>query len=524
MTGPISRRRELGLILLLMALALVVRLPGVFSRSLWYDEAISLLETSGHSRPTWPDRPTPAAAAKANLVGTASLSEVFADLKRFDTHPPVYFLTLSGWRQGLGFSIEAARGLSMVFSLISVLLLYALLRMAAFEHPFGATLFYALATGAVHHGHEARPYAMAEALILTSCLFGFWAWNQDESHTGRALVGAALMAISAGAAFGTDYLALFPVGALMIWFLWANWSRNRLVGLAGSVLTIAIGGLVLPVLRAQLESRAHQFSGFVGPFAEMRALLGMNAQEIGIALSVSGTDATTLRIGFSNWVPVLAVLGLALLSGFFLRRQDFRSARHFWVLMVALAAAPTVGLGLMDLALDKELHEPRYLAFAVPALAVLLSYGALNAAKQRQRWATILFVGMLAVQVARVNWGFDRCVKDQTGSITRSLVEIVEGVEAPSQLVAVAAGFGQGDPAVWAYELGAATPMLVFDPTLDPRRLQSYLESPVDLWIAFSSDKATLPMEQALVQQMEASEKHILVFRNRAAIRFIRRP
>ena len=524
MSRSISWRREVGLVLLLVGVAAVVRLPGVSTRSIWYDEAISLLETAGHSVPTWPRSPAPAAVAKVNFAGTPALRDVKRDLREFDTHPPLYFLALTLWRQGLGFSLEISRWLSLLFSLASVVLFYLLVRVGGLEHPVGATLFYALATGAVHHGHEARPYAMAEALILLSCLAAIGSWRESSRRHGKALFGSILMAVSAGAAFAIDYLSLFSLGVLLIWFLWAVWPRDRQVSVVGPALAIVACSPVLPMLRVQLGSRGHQFSGSVGPFAEAAAMIRMNAQEVGIALSGSGSISQELQETLSTVVALAGIAALVVLSRVWIRRQRREGAREFWVLIVALAVAPTLGVVLMDLALDKRLHEARYLAFAVPALAVLLSHGVLSAARSRQRWGMVLLVGLVSIQLARVNWGFERCVRDQTGSISRGIVEIIEGVEVPSRLVAVAGGFGQGDPAVWAYELDAETPMMVFDSDSDPRVLLSYLSQAVDIWITFASDKATLPVERELLQTLQQTGEFIVVFRNRAAIHLIRGP
>lgn len=522
MSGARSWKKEVGVLVILLAVAGAARLPGLFSRSIWYDEAISLLETAGHTDPVWPHSPTPASVAKANLSGTPTLGMVLRDIRTWDTHPPAYFLVLTMWRQWLGFSLETSRWLSLIFSLGSVLLLYALLRTAEFEYPVGATVFYALSTGGVHHGHEARPYAMAEVLLLASCLAAVWAWKRSAGGRSGALLGTIAMALGAGSAFATDYLVVFPLGALMVWYLWVFWRRNRAIGIIGPLLAVVAGSAVLPILRQQLGARQHQFSGFVGLLGEAREMVLMNAQEMGIALSRAGVGSPETQKALSAIAAVVAMSALVVFSVYWIGRQGWQRNSEFWCLIVALAAAPTAGLVLMDLILGKRLHEARYLAFAVPALAVLLSYGVLSATRHRQRWGPLLFAGLLAIQVARINWGFERCVRDQTGSITRGLVKIIAGVETPSQLVAVAGGFGEGDPAVWAYELEAGTPMLVFDQGTDPRHLMNFVSQAVDLWITFSSDKATLPVELELVKRLEESGDFIVVFRNRAAIHLIR--
>jgi hypothetical protein len=73
------------------------------SASIWYDEVITLLTTSGH--------------ANARLVApTANLVKIVSDLYTRDVHPPLYFCTLAISRMIFGGSLEATRALSALFT------------------------------------------------------------------------------------------------------------------------------------------------------------------------------------------------------------------------------------------------------------------------------------------------------------------------------------------------------------------------------------------------------------------------
>ena len=93
------QRKDLLALAILVLITVAVRLPGVFNRAIWYDEAITLLETAGNAVPTWSALPTPAASQKKLMVGSPSLGEVATGLRETDVHPPVYYGLLSIWRQ-----------------------------------------------------------------------------------------------------------------------------------------------------------------------------------------------------------------------------------------------------------------------------------------------------------------------------------------------------------------------------------------------------------------------------------------
>ena len=84
----VVQRKDLLALGFLVLITVIVRVPGVFNRAIWYDEAITLLETAGHAIPTWSGLPTPARTQKELLEGSPSLGEVATGLRETDVHPP----------------------------------------------------------------------------------------------------------------------------------------------------------------------------------------------------------------------------------------------------------------------------------------------------------------------------------------------------------------------------------------------------------------------------------------------------
>ncbi len=82
--NTVMQRKELLAIAILVAIPLAVRIPGVFTRAIWYDEAITLLETAGQAAPNWSEAPVQASTQKAFMVGSPTLSEVAQGLRETD--------------------------------------------------------------------------------------------------------------------------------------------------------------------------------------------------------------------------------------------------------------------------------------------------------------------------------------------------------------------------------------------------------------------------------------------------------
>jgi 4-amino-4-deoxy-L-arabinose transferase-like glycosyltransferase len=107
-------------LVLILALALVIRLAGIASRPIWYDEAFSaLLAEQGPSE----------------IV--SGILAVDVDSSSAEEHPPAYYFMLWGWMRFFGDSLISVRMLSVVMSLGIVLCVYLIA-----DHLFGSPLRY----------------------------------------------------------------------------------------------------------------------------------------------------------------------------------------------------------------------------------------------------------------------------------------------------------------------------------------------------------------------------------------------
>lgn len=202
----------------ILLLAVFVRLLGILSRPIWYDEAFSILfSEKGFS---------------AMLYGTLAPTGAGSA----DIHPLGYYTLLWLWMKAFGESLLAARLLSIVAGLASVCLVYLIAWEALSDARTAlyGMLFAALAPFQVHYAQEIRMYAfLAMWLLLATYAYQRGSKTKDWRWWG-------LFSVSAALAQYTHNLAAFYLVALAIWpVLKKDWSTVRSLTLAG------IGALIL---------------------------------------------------------------------------------------------------------------------------------------------------------------------------------------------------------------------------------------------------------------------------------------
>lgn len=150
---------------LILFFAILVRLLGVFSRPIWYDEAFSMLFAS-----TSPSQ---------MIYGTLTLGSTGSA----DIHPLGYYFLLWAWMQIFGQSVFAARMLSIVINIFSLIIIYEIAK-HLFDKKIGliSVCMASILAFQVHYGQEIRMYALLELLLLLATFSflkggtGHWTW------------------------------------------------------------------------------------------------------------------------------------------------------------------------------------------------------------------------------------------------------------------------------------------------------------------------------------------------------------
>ncbi len=217
------------LLLLITLLALGLRLFGLDAQSLWYDEAFSV------------------------YLARMGLGEITARTAA-DIQPPLYYYLLHGWIRLLGDSEQALRGLSLLFGVLTVPLIYAVAWQLFARLPgtyrrlagLLAALLVAVSPLHVWYGQEARMYTLLTFLCLLSSylLLMVIPMTVRGDNRWRTLALWAAYTLANVAALYTHYFAAFILGfqGLYLFLVWweAGLRPARLI----------LGGLVSLLLAA----------------------------------------------------------------------------------------------------------------------------------------------------------------------------------------------------------------------------------------------------------------------------------
>jgi hypothetical protein len=183
-------------------------------------------------------------------VANQSFAKLISDVVEDRTHPPLYYILLHSWIGMFGASEMAVRSLSILFSGMLTLVLYALLRRFMDRGMvYGLLLLVALSPFFVYFGEEVRPYS----LIALSAAVNLLCFVQMlERPQSRKAIG--IWALSCTLMLYCEYLSLLIILFEIALGLILLRAERRVViyyGFAGIALfsPLLIPVLVYPVLR-----------------------------------------------------------------------------------------------------------------------------------------------------------------------------------------------------------------------------------------------------------------------------------
>lgn len=355
-----SRSNETLIVATLLICAALMAWTHLRHASIWYDEAITLLTTSGHARIDWP-------LGLTQFTPTIDLRKILFDLYNQDVHPPLYFWSVALWRVVIGASLESTRSFSTLFVLATLVVLYRLgrdMRVAAAWIPVAV---FAVSSIGMWYAYDARPYSMATFfVVLTQFLVRRKSW------------GAGLCA---AAACATHYFALLCVAPLLGMACVQRWRPDR----RWVVFTLLSFGLccspLLLLLRIHVVARPHQYLGFGFLPEEAWAL---------IKGSLQGVMPYTWLPG---WGIILFVGAFFAAVGMWLMIK-----RSEWELPVIYGAFLCSFLLLAVFTNKSIVKMPSayYLGLAAPWLALLIGYGVEVFPRLRWLLACCIAIGVIA--------------------------------------------------------------------------------------------------------------------------------
>ena len=351
----------------ILLLALVLRLAGIATESIWLDEAFSATASQG------------------------AISEILEANAR-DTHPPGYYLGLSLWRQM--FSSEAGsdsanpdtqtdltaltivlRGYSVVWSLLGIFLLMQLARaMAGDGTARFAGIFAVVNPLDIYFADEARMYSQAAALSLAGAL-ALWHWT-EAARNGKGFAvwwkSAAAFALCGLALLLTHYVGvtlLVGQGILALWIFARHRAWSSVAGLA--LAAIAVGLSFMPWLLFVL--------GFHATFVNETAFSYMPDPGVADYFSFIGREffwGRAIKLHqYAQWWISTAMLPLGIIAtAIYLRVRDKSPSDYrAQIQLLGYIALPLLVCAVVCASYQIIYYRPRYSIFLLPYFLIGLA-------------------------------------------------------------------------------------------------------------------------------------------------------
>ena len=331
----------------IIALAAVAIGVGIFTRfvtrsSLWLDEALSV------------------------NIASAPLGQLFEHLKH-DGHPPFYYLLLHWWTGVFGSGDLSVRGLSGLFGLLTLPLVWVIgRRKGGPTLGWVAVAVVAVSPFAVRYSNEARMYSLVMLLVAIG-----WLLIDDVIDRGKATLPRFFgIAVVGAVLLYTHYWSLWLLGAVGLTALWKVWrapdSAARRPWLSLVLALVAAGIAFVPWLPTMLYQAAHTGTPWAPATRPTTALAWTLADNGGGNYGERGLGAVLIAMAL-----VLGVFGFAVD-----RRTtvlDLRTQRQFrgaaWI------AAFTFFIGTSISFVANNAFVGRYTAVIFPFLAVITAAG-----------------------------------------------------------------------------------------------------------------------------------------------------
>lgn len=303
-----------------------------------------------------------------------SLPETIDYLANRDVHPPLWFSFFWLWRRIAGESDFAGRMQAILFSMMTLTVVYQLGKRWLGAPRYGLFALIMLAVSALffRYSLEIRPYALALLLTSLSMLF-FQRWLRMQ--TWRAAIP---YAVTIAVMLYVHYFLLIFILTQVIYFLARRPSRHLLKQGAGVALLAFL--LWLPWFPSSLTQFGHIRS------VELAS---------GDARGVAGSSVTTQPTSIESIVVLvqLATNGQSLLYGLVLLVgliYSWRKANY------RLALAWALGVPLIAFTLNTvvAVYSPRYIVNFVIGLALVIA-ASLAILPSRLKWVAVaVFAGI----------------------------------------------------------------------------------------------------------------------------------
>ncbi len=274
-----------------------------------------------------------------------------------DVHPPLYYLTLHYWLKLFGTSEAAARSLSAVFMLVTVILIYLIMkRLFSAKAASLAAIFTALGPFLVRYSQEARMYAMVAFLATLATFFLVYALDKGQPRWYY------LYGLTIAAALYTHYYTVFVIAAHWLYVLYLEFAGNRSKPLQqihwwlANVMALALFAPWLPVAYHQFTRVQQAF--WIQPIS---------------SLTLPHTLSQFFAFTNNDWAGRWEIAATAALGGVVIWAL-WRGLRAKSSGLALIVLFTFVGpLAVMALSLRRPIYVDRYFVFAAVGFYALLA-------------------------------------------------------------------------------------------------------------------------------------------------------
>lgn len=363
-------------LLLITLLGLGLRLYGLDTQSLWYDEGFSV------------------------YLASMDLGEITVRTAA-DIQPPLYYYLLHGWITLFGDSEQALRGLSVLFGVFTIPLMYAVAWRLFRSRLAGllAALLVAVSPLHVWYGQEARMYTLLTFLCLLSSYFLLLVVDAKKKWQ-IALMWAAYTLVNIAALY-THYFAFIVLACQVVYvfLVWVTKEEHPLHLLLGGglsgIITVLTFSPWLPHLLTRYEVDA---SYWPGKLQIDEVLVDIGLSFVG-GESVSEWIGVWLAAGYSL-IFVLCVVALLAAAASATRRAaaDMSSASPsaFYPLLFLFLYLFLPPILILVLSYNSPKFNARYVMVSHPAFLLILSGGLAALWRRRDGILGNVFRGTLA--------------------------------------------------------------------------------------------------------------------------------
>jgi uncharacterized membrane protein len=365
------------LLLIILTLGVVFRFANIDKKVYWHDEVYTTIRTTGYQAKEIADN-----IFTNRLLSTTEL-EKFQQLKPesnvFDTitslakedpqHPPFYFIISRYWEKSFGFSIVSSRSLAIVFSLLSLPMIYYL-TLELFSSQLTAifsVILLALSPIDIIFSQIARQYSLLVLLTLISQLLLL------KCLQNKNIINWSLYSLANTIGLYTHLffiLNLFAQTFFIIWYILSQSNKkNNLIFFLLSGLTIII--LYIPWLQVFLNNSQQAFNS-----TSWAAVSYLDWGLIGKLWLLSFTCLfSDTDFGFNNpltYLYRLVFLSLTISAFYLVYRHN---QPIIFTFLITATLVPFLSLVIPDLIFTTTRSTvTRYLIAAFPTIYITVAY------------------------------------------------------------------------------------------------------------------------------------------------------